>query len=73
MEPQDFTVEGWAFETSNFGWLPDIAFWEKCGFNRGTARGWDECITDPGFGYYCPVTRQPMGPSHVLASGSPCS
>jgi len=44
-------IEGWAFENSDFGWLPDIAFWEKCGFRRGSARGWDECITDPGFEY----------------------
>ena len=45
-------VQGWAFERSDFGWLPDIVFWEKCGFKRGKARGWDECITDPGFEYY---------------------
>lgn len=45
-------IEGWAFEKSNFGWLPDIVFWEKCGFKRGKARGWDEYITNPGFEYY---------------------
>ena len=45
-------IQGWAFEKSDFGWLPSIVFWEKCGFNRGKARGWDECITDPGFEYY---------------------
>ena len=45
-------IEGWAFETSDFGWLPDISFWEKCEFKRGKARGWDEHITDPGFEYY---------------------
>ena len=44
-------VQGWAFAASDFGWLPDIVFWEKCGFRRGTARGWDEEITDPGFEY----------------------
>ena len=44
-------IQGWAFETSDFGWLPDIVFWEKCGFKRGKARGWDEHITDPGFEY----------------------
>ena len=45
-------IQGWAFEKSEFGWLPDIVFWEKCGFKRGQARGWDEHITDPGFEYY---------------------
>lgn len=45
-------IQGWAFEKSTFGWLPDIVFWEKCGFRRGKARGWDECITDPGFEYH---------------------
>ena len=45
-------IQGWAFAKSNFGWLPDIAFWEKCGFKRGAPRGWDEEITDPGFDYY---------------------
>lgn len=44
-------IQGWAFEQSDFGWLPDIAFWEKCGFRRGIARGWDEEIMDPGFEY----------------------
>lgn len=45
-------IEGWAFEKSNFSWLPNIVFWEKCGFKRGQARGWDEYITDPGFEYH---------------------
>jgi GNAT superfamily N-acetyltransferase len=44
-------IGGWAFAQSSFGWLPDIAFWEKCGFSRGVATGWDEDITDPGFEY----------------------
>ncbi len=51
-EHQWQSIEGWAFETSDFGWLPDIGFWEKCGFKRGKARGWDEHITDPGIEYY---------------------
>jgi GNAT superfamily N-acetyltransferase len=45
-------IQGWAFEKSDFGWIPDIVFWEKCGFKRGKARGWDEDITDPGYEYY---------------------
>ena len=45
-------IQGWAFEKSDFAWLPDIIFWEKCGFHRGKARAWDESITDPGFEYY---------------------
>jgi len=44
-------IAGWAFEKSDFGWLPDIVFWERCGFKRGKGRGWDEHITDPGFEY----------------------
>lgn len=38
-------IEGWAFAQSDFSWLPDIAFWEKAAFKRGTARVFDE--SDP--------------------------
>ena len=27
-------------------------FWEKAGFRRDKARGWDEHITEPGLEYY---------------------
>ena len=44
-------IEGWAFENGDYGWVPNIEFWEHCGFRRGKARGWDEHITDPGYEY----------------------
>jgi GNAT superfamily N-acetyltransferase len=34
-------IQGWAFENGGFNWLPDIAFWEKCGFKRGISRVFD--------------------------------
>lgn len=61
--------QGWeGIEANSFEDIPMLyqmtgcaghTFWEKCGFRRGRARGWDEEITDPGFEYSMDLEGSP--------------
>ena len=51
-------IEGWAFANSDvddaYKWLPSIQFWEKAGFQRGSARVFDPSnpgTNKPGFDF----------------------